>query len=191
MEDLNLLIKKVEKISQEYAEISQKSGENFNVFSIINMEWNEVKTHSSFIAELLNPKGSHGKGSVFLEFFFEELTKENFDYFSLNLDNVIVLKEEFIGRKNEDETQGGNIDIVIKDYKNQIVIENKIEASDQYNQLLRYKNHYPKSTLLYLTLFRNNPTDESIGNLEINKDFYCVSYERLIKNWLESLGEKK
>ena len=73
--------------------------------------------------------------------------------------------------------------------ENQIVIENKIDAGDQYNQLLRYYNQYPKptSTLLYLTLYGSNPSKDSIGHLEINEDFYCVSYEKLIKNWLERI----
>lgn len=39
-----------------------KNGDFFNIFSILKMETDEVKTHSAFLAELLNPKGSHGQG---------------------------------------------------------------------------------------------------------------------------------
>ena len=38
-----------------------KNGDFFNIFSILKMETDEVKTHSAFLAELLNPKGSHDK----------------------------------------------------------------------------------------------------------------------------------
>ena len=108
---------------KEYKEKAQKSGENFNIFSIMNMEYSEVKTHSAIITELLNPKGTHGKGSVFLKLFLEELRKENINIPDFNFDTTIVLKEEYIGRINEDYTKGGNIDIVIRDINNQIVIE--------------------------------------------------------------------
>ena len=35
-------------------EISRLKGENFNIFSILGLESAENKTHSAFIAELLN-----------------------------------------------------------------------------------------------------------------------------------------
>ena len=44
-------------------------GEKFNVFSILKMESKENDTHSNFIGELLNPQGSHFKGSIFLKLF--------------------------------------------------------------------------------------------------------------------------
>lgn len=186
-DNINHLLLNVSNIVSKYNEIARVSGENFNIFSIMNMEYSEVKTHSAIITELLNPKGTHGKGPVFLKLFLEELRKENINIPDFNFESTIVIKEEYIGRINEDYTNGGNIDIVIKDNNNQIVIENKIDAGDQYNQLLRYYNQYPKSTLLYLTLYGSNPSNDSIGHLEINKEFYCVSYEKLIKNWLERI----
>ena len=38
----------------------------FNIFSVLRLETKEL-IHSKFIAELLNPKGSHGMGSIFLD----------------------------------------------------------------------------------------------------------------------------
>ncbi len=38
----------------------------FNLFSVLRSESDEVRLHSRFIAEILNPKGSHGFGSYFL-----------------------------------------------------------------------------------------------------------------------------
>ncbi len=183
--NLNHLLLNVSNIVSKYNEIARVSGENFNIFSIMSMEEDERYTHSAIIAELLNPLGSHGQGSVFLKLFLEELDRENIEFLPLNLDNVTVLKEEYIGRINEDYTKGGNIDVVIRDINNQIVIENKIYADDQPNQLIRYKNHYPKSTILYLTPLGEKPHEKSKGILNEEKDFYLISYKHHIKNWLE------
>jgi hypothetical protein len=184
------LINEVSKIVEKYKNIANETGENFNIFSIMTMEYAEVKTHSAIITELLNPKGSHGKGKAFLELFLEELNEEiqeNNLLQNFNLNNVTVLKEEYNGRINPDYTSGGYIDIVIKEHKNVIVIENKIDAGDQFKQLFRYKKHYPNSLLLYLTLYGHKPSQDSIDDLIENVDYYCVSYQKLIKNWLERI----
>ena len=54
----------------------------------------------------------------------------------------------------EHKTTEGKVDIVIKDSSEQniIVIENKIYAGEQHDQLLRYHKSFPKGKLLFLTL---------------------------------------
>jgi len=47
---------------KSYNKIAKETGENFNIFTVMGMQSNEVKTHSAIIGELLNPKGSHGLG---------------------------------------------------------------------------------------------------------------------------------
>ena len=42
--------------------------EKFNIFSILHKENEERRLHSRFIAALFDPKGSHGMGSIFLNF---------------------------------------------------------------------------------------------------------------------------
>lgn len=183
-QNIKSLLSNVGIISEKYDEIAKITGEKFNVFSVMGMESDEVKTHSRIIAELLNPRGSHSQGSIFLKLFFEEFEEmkeiENFEF-----EKAIVLVEEHIGIINEDYTKGGYIDIVIKDSKNQVVIENKIYAIDQPGQLLRYKNHYPKCKLLYLTLDCKEPSEDSKRQLVLGTDFHCVSYKTNILNWLE------
>ncbi|MCY6354173.1 PD-(D/E)XK nuclease family protein [Clostridium sp. ZS2-4] len=50
------------------------------------MERLEVKTHSTFIYELLNPQGSHNQEKVFLKLFVEKVLKiKDVDY-----KNIIV-----------------------------------------------------------------------------------------------------
>lgn len=48
-----------------------KRGEKFNIFNILNLSQDETKLHTPFIAELLNPKGSHGMKDAFLREFIE------------------------------------------------------------------------------------------------------------------------
>lgn len=154
-------------------------GENFNIFSVMNMESDEVFLHSALITELLNPKGSHGMGSDFLKAFYRIVLQEEF---TLKLDEVICVKEEHIGFRNEDQTLGGRLDIVLKDFNNfGFVIENKIYAGEQVNQLLRYKNNYPQARLLYLTLFGEKSMQISSDEVE----YTSISYQNDIKNWIE------
>lgn len=48
-----------------------KERTQFNVFEILKLQSNENRTHSAFIAELLNPHGSHLIGTTFLKLFLE------------------------------------------------------------------------------------------------------------------------
>jgi len=188
MEDLNRmqhLLNNVSIISKKYEDIAKITGENFNIFSVIRMETDERYTHSAIIGELLNPKGSHGQGSVFLKLFFKEIAVlneiEDFDY-----DSADLQLEQHIGTINKEYTKGGYIDLLIKDNKNCILIENKIYASDQKNQLVRYKNHYPNSVLLYLNLFGDEPSKNSSGKLAKDKDYFIISYKNEITKWLDN-----
>ena len=187
MQDTNKfenLLTNVSLISKKYDDIAKITGENFNIFSVMQMESNERYTHSAIIGELLNPKGSHGQGSVFLQLFFEEI-KELKCIENYNFDNSKCIIEQHIGTIDVDYTKGGFIDIVLKDDKNVIVIENKIYASDQRNQLKRYKNYYPNSVLLYLNLNGDSPSKDSTLDLILDKDFHIISYQNEITNWLE------
>lgn len=103
--------------------------------------------------------------------------------------------EEHIGTIDKDYSEGGFIDIVIKDSKSQVVIENKIYAADQKGQLLRYKNNYPNCKLIYLTLEGKEPCQSSykIENgqeLNLENDIILVSYRNHVKNWIEKCLEK-
>lgn len=195
MDKINNLLQQVSIIQRKYDEIAKITGENFNVFSIMRAESDEVRTHSRIIAEFLNPKGIHNQGSVFLKLFFEEIVSLSDILEDFNYENAQVLVEEHIGTIDENFTKGGFIDIVIKDSKNQVVIENKIYATDQKGQLLRYKNNYPNCKLIYLTLEGKEPCPSSykIENgqeLNLENDITLVSYRDHIKNWIEKCLEK-
>ena len=183
MDKIKNLLQQVSIIQKKYDEVAKITGENFNIFSILSMERREVKTHSAFLGELLNPKGSHGLKDSFLQLFIKEVFKETLIEFETASSNTIT--EEYIAQINEDKTNGGRVDIVIKDAKGRVIlIENKIDAYEQKNQLIRYRNAYPKAEILFLTLtgYASNTSNDVITG---QKDYLPISYEIHIVNWLE------
>ncbi|MBX0332941.1 PD-(D/E)XK nuclease family protein [Pontibacter sp. HSC-14F20] len=65
------LLDNVGAIHHKYQKLEKQEG--FNIFSVLRSHSDEVRVHSRFIAELLNPKGSHGQGTLFLNLFLNEL----------------------------------------------------------------------------------------------------------------------
>ncbi|WPO92890.1 PD-(D/E)XK nuclease family protein [Chryseobacterium sp. HR92] len=178
------LLTNISIISKKYNDIAQVTGENFNLFSIMRMETNERYTHSAIIGELLNIKGTHGQGNIFLKLFFNEI-KCLHSIKDFNFENANITLEKYLGTVDIEGKTGGFIDIIIEDGKHTIIIENKIYASDQEAQLERYKNHYRQAVLIYLNLFGTEPSDESKGTLKSNIDFHLITYKDHIKKWLE------
>jgi hypothetical protein len=184
------LLTQVSLISTKHDEMLKKTGQNFNIFKILKMESKEVKTHSAFLAELLNPKGSHGQNDVFLQLFIEVVKEDvpKFDFSKFETSKANVKPEFYIGPTTD--TGGGRIDILISSGTN-IIIENKIYAGDQPFQLLRYYNFDNKAPLFYLTPWKHQePTNESKGNLKEGEHYKRISYEIEILNWLEKCKEK-
>lgn len=163
----------------------KKRGDSFNIFEVLKLSRNETRLHSSFIAELLNPQGSHGLKDAFLISFMEIIESNiKFDYKS-----VQVNAELPIGNINRDKSQGGRLDVIIKDkHNNAIVIENKIDAEDQDNQLLRYynycKSNLVKFDLIYLTKEGRNAPDKSTGSDGFH--YINLSYRAHILKWLDN-----
>lgn len=177
------LLTQTATIRRLYDKIEKSQGLRFNIFELLSVQHSEVYTHSAFIADLLNPKGSHDKGTVFLEAFYHSILAElKFD----SAANYEVFVEYYIGKKTE--TEGGRIDILVqKNNRPEIVIENKIYASEQENQLLRYYNFIQEkksnAPLLYLTLDGSESAD---ATLSPEKEYIPVSYATHILQWLES-----
>lgn len=193
------LLKRVAEISDKYEQLNKISGNAFNVFNVINVTSDEVRLHSRFLAELLNPKGSHGQEHLFLQLFTEQLEID------LDYNSATINVEKHIGTKKL--ITGGYIDIYIKDSNGKsIIIENKIYARDQESQLLRYYN-YNNDNLLYLNLDGNEPSEDSYTlskeqleklpkdskgkiKLIIDTDFKVISYKNDIIEWLVKCREK-
>jgi len=185
----------VADIIRETEKELDKDGSRFNIFYILNLETSEVRLHSAIIAELLDPDGTHSFETEFLKLFIEDLKEQEFGNHkclsSFDVYSGKVEVEKWVGFINDDYSRGGKIDLVISDnHQNRIIIENKITASDQPKQLLRYHNFDPNALLLYLTLNGNEPSiDSTAGRLELGNDFFLISYEEFILQWLMKCHE--
>ncbi len=161
---LRTILNKIIKVSNKHKKIKEKNGGDFNIFSILRKENDEVHLHSKFIYELLNPKGSHHQGKLFLDLFVSEaLDIENYNKASLK-----VFREA-------PTEHGRRIDFLIESSDYIIGIEMKIDAGDQNEQLIDYYNELKKQSkgrkieLIYLTKFGDNPSDKSISNFDLKK----------------------
>lgn len=169
----------------------QEDKEEFNIFSIMRMETDEVHTHSAFIAFLLDPKGLHGKGDLFLRLFLKSIPKlsgiENFDTTNAVVDYEYVIGN---GKINKDYTYGGRIDLLIQSGDTAIIVENKIYAEDQEKQLYRYKQFAEKDEkiakyhILYLTLGGKKASHGSLYTMSGN-EYTLISYKEHIQQWIK------
>jgi len=176
MDKIKNLFNKVKINSDKNTEILDATGARFNIFKVCGVNHYE-NTHSAIIAEFLNPNGSHGLNSKllkeFIELFAEDSLKNSFD-----LEKAKVFTEY--------STPHGRIDILIEDsnQSNAIIIENKLYATDQYQQLNRYNTYaqkYKSYQIFYLTLCGSEASEHS--GKDVN--YICLSYEKQIVEWLE------
>lgn len=180
MNNIDQLLNEVKWFNKHKELKTSANGEDFNMFRICGVDHYE-NTHSAILAAILNPKGSHGFGNKFLEAFIKtlkrsDLIENNFDF---SMQNVAVI--------TEDASVFGRLDILIRNSQSQaLLLENKIYASDQHEQLLRYQNFGKREfgdqfKLLYLTLQGN----ESLNTDKESVDYIQVSYSEVILDWLE------
>ncbi|MEN0007975.1 PD-(D/E)XK nuclease family protein, partial [Flavobacterium nitrogenifigens] len=176
MERISNLLSQVAIIGKKNTEILDATGGRFNMFRVCGVNHYE-NTHSAIIAEFLNPNGTHGLKSKLLECFIETLG----DYFTVQTFNCE--KSRVI---TEHPTEEGRIDILIEDNQNKaIIIENKIYANDQFEQLKRYDRYAQKYKngyqILYLTLFGDSASEHSGSGVS----YLSISHKENIISWLE------
>ena len=177
---------------QERLKKEKEEGKSFNVFFALNMCSDEVRLHSRLLATLLNPKASHGLGNEFLKLFLIAL--------GLPEDYITYCKEQIVERTIGEvtETTGGRIDIILEDRGHAVIIENKIYAGDQPNQLLRYHNYGVKTfgennfKLVYLTLYGSDPSPYSLGgeHFEFIKLSYAQDILKLLEDFVPTQPQK-
>lgn len=182
---------------------SKKRGNNdYNPLKAVQKPYDEVNMHSGFIYSLLDTNGEHYQDDLFLSLFLE----------------VLGLKEWFGSTKNAQvRKEFDYIDLYIFNDTKHIIIENKINAGDQPNQIatlieaihnngVEYKNIF----VIFLTLQKREPSQnsrtskdnnllweikgeflESKDGEKINRVGYKkVLYENEILEWIESCQSK-
>lgn len=178
MSSIQELLSHVATIRRKNNEFLDATGGRFNMFRVLGVNHYE-NTHSAILAEFLNPKGSHGLKHEFLRLFVEGVLAEK-EFSDFDFKNAIL--------RTEANTPYGRIDILIEDRNGHaIIIENKIYADDQYEQLRRYDKHAgekygsKKYKVIYLTLSGTNASEHSCGEIE----YLPISYKFHIIKWLE------
>jgi len=164
------LLEKINIIDFKYGKFEDKN--QFNIFTILRDGDDERYLHSKFIYELLNEVGANKDYKRFLEEFLKVIEIENFSSkgYSANIEYE-------------------NIDLFLCNFKQAIIIENKIYAGDQKEQLQRYFNlinesdDYDEIFIFYLTLDGHKPSSQSLGNLKKDK-VKLISYENHIRIWI-------
>jgi len=186
------------RLGVELAELQAKVEERnkavasgFNIFRLLSVAHKEVNTHSALLADFLNPDGRHGQKHLFLDSFLQVCKSKHQDF---PLPRVDITSGRWIVEK-EKATFLGNMDLVIScpNLKFLLVIENKIEAFEQPDQLKRYadwmegrKGSYVDQALIYLT-----PKGVQ-SHTGAGCHYFTLSYHDDIRAWLNAslLGVK-
>ncbi|EGK8036046.1 PD-(D/E)XK nuclease family protein [Campylobacter lari] len=185
----------MEKFLEQFKEFKEKNKSNYNPLLKVLPAHDEVNLHSGILKSLLDPSENHKQGRLFLDLFLKEIKLEGWFRES---DNVKVLKEY------------KNIDIYIHNGTKYIILENKIWAKDQNEQIARYidtLNNGEKKDIavIYLTPYGDrDPSENSLNGWNIenvenelflkrgnDKVLYRqISYEKEILTWLKKSQEK-
>jgi hypothetical protein len=178
-----LLLEQVSGIVRKYDGLYWKKGLRYNIFKIARIRENE-RIVCRVIADLLNPGGSHYKGGVYLDIFWN-LVSPLFKG-KAGQGRAPRLDPEKARVFTEYPACGRRIDILIEDGRVFIPLEVKIRARDQEDQVACYadfsrlKNGEDcRVPVLYLTLEGRKPKDPE------EKDYICLSFGKHILEWLE------
>lgn len=181
--DFDRLRAGMDGLLEKAAEERRRTASTFNIFHLLRVADSEVYTHSALLADLLNPRGSHAQGTLFLEQFFSVCAGA---FPGLPIPYVPLHPNEWTVQA-EKVTPLGNLDLVLSSSRLGFLyaIENKIWAEEQPEQLARYsrwlqqqKAEYPYQALVYLT------PDGRESWTHNGETYFRLSYSGHITSWL-------
>lgn len=194
MHMINKLLEDAQIVMDQYEQERIKKKTDFNVFEILAVK--EVLI-CRMLHALLDPKGSHGYGGLFLGLFLQKVLKqkvmkqkedqegfseEEIDYARVTAEEPVVdLSEKLLPDTKR-------IDLYIRVGKRVFPIEVKLHAQDRECQCYDYyqyaKKTDPDTVIYYLTLDGHMPDEGSRNGLEIGKELRLISFEEEIRDWL-------
>ncbi|MCT7627690.1 PD-(D/E)XK nuclease family protein [Aliarcobacter butzleri] len=191
MEKYINFFEELNKFKEKQQKQKERGLNDYNLLTTVLNEHDEVRLHSRVIGSLLDINGLHYQKELFLEKFVEilKITEFNFDIH----ESKLFLEYQ-------------NIDLYLTDGIKHIIIENKIYADDQKNQIKRYYEiikgenkdlEYNDILIIYLSIDRLQPSNYSLGNLTIEDKyifdntekiaiFKNINYKNEILNWLDN-----
>lgn len=186
-QDANSLLTSVNDVVEEWSKKHKSKeihGEAFNVFSLCGVGHYEL-WHSKILAEFLNPGGSHGQKTQFLQpfakMFLPGCVFSNDT--SVSTEVTSYIKDLRIGR----------FDILIEDAANKSVciIENKIFAGEQEEQLNRYHEWLKTNRsgwnwcLVFLTLDGHKSATMSDENQYLRIAYVSNANHPSLADWID------
>ena len=191
--NLEFLLRELNITRKKYEE-RVKNEDNFNLFTILKKESDEVYLHSRFLSSLLDPSGPHKMGTYFLDSFLEIIKSE----FKYNKNTLEVYPN------NYDRCEYKEIDICFIDryLQKAVILENKIFHTDSnhkdigqlenyYNKLIT-EDYIPEDGIevYYLTLEGHEPSENSTNKSgqypQLKDKVRCISYSLEILEWLDN-----
>ncbi|MDI1302704.1 MAG: PD-(D/E)XK nuclease family protein [bacterium] len=183
---LNEVAFKTATLAEARKRFSAQLAPEFSIFDFLRTDETGL---SSCIASLLDPKGTHGQGSGFLEAFIA----------GLNAPAGLDINAKDCRVQTEKQANGQRrIDIHLEMTGCVIGIENKPWAGDQDRQLSDYaaylKNNAANRHWMLVYLCNSDPAENSISKdelkaLEAGKNYFRMDYWDLIK-WLDGCAGK-
>jgi hypothetical protein len=178
------LLSRAQPIVEQQRDQDRLRPPHFNIFHALGHAYREVSTHSAMLAHLLDPGGNHGQRDLFLRNFLDVVQTAA----DRQGKNLRLPRPENASCRTEFPLRNGRIDVLLRSRGLLLVIENKISASDQEEQLERYwrfaqdeaqaKHLLP--VIIYLTPDGHPPTDQALGkkdsSSELNERLVLLSY---------------
>jgi len=163
-----------ELISKTKDILEKKPLEDFNVFTMLQIETDEVKLHSRFLSYLFNRTSPHGCKDLFLNLFLDMIGKERNPY--------TVFPELILGNL-------GRADVTFRNENSIIILENKVWSGLGYRQLERYSEYLNKQKQGKKLLVFLSPKKQEIENNIDGVEIIGITYGDISKILTKSLSD--
>lgn len=175
---------KIATLKEARKKFSAQLAPDFNLFDYLRSDEMGI---SKIIADLLDPKGNHGQGDVFLQIFAKKLERE---WIASADDWRVVTEQQANGQRR--------IDMYLESHVGVIGIENKPWATDQKHQLCDYAGYLENKagSRKWLLIYLGNcePSADSISKekretLEKSGNLVFLTFQELV-GWLDACTGK-
>lgn len=180
------IIAQTKEIVSEDITRKNKRGYDYNIFTLLDLGRQEYDIHEKMIFNILNFPHDKEISVLFIRKFMEVMHMP-----------ISYIESEWKVEKEYATINYGRIDLFFlsnttqKDKRKCIVVELKIDAADQEEQLSRYDEYVNKILgiqdyyILYITLDGHAASKQSIGLANTKRIIDHISYYEQIKKWLD------
>ncbi len=178
------------KIVTEDMILRNKKGYDFNIFTLLDLERQEYNIHEKMIYNILIFPYDKRLSAIFIKKFMEVMKMP-----------ASYIESEWYVEKEYATVDYGRMDLLFKSKEESkanrkcVVIELKIDAQDQEEQLSRYDKYVKEKLgiqdyqIIYITLDGHEASEQSIGTADKSRIKDKISYYEYIKKWLDECIE--